>query len=102
MKEKNKKRLFKFPWHYQEGFIISLFLIALGLMVDYITNQPIGFPMFPTNLSIIVSFTLLLSAFYKFERNNKIIQWLSSIPAAITSTILFAFLSAILGIFSSS
>ena len=99
MKKKSKRRLFKFPWHYKEGFVISLFLIALGLLTDYIANQPIGFPKFPTNLSLIVSFTLLLVAFYKFEKNNKIIQWLASIPAGITSTVLFIFISALLGIF---
>ena len=94
-----KRKLFNFPWQYKEGFVISGILVILGLTVGYFYKNPISFPGFPTNLSIIITYTLLLAAFYKFERNNKIIQWFSSIPAAITSTLLFAFLSALLGFF---
>lgn len=96
--KKDKRRLFRFPWQYKEGFIISFILIVLGLLLDFITKKPIHFPSFPTNLSFVVTYTLLLVAIYKFEKNNKIVQWISSIPAAITATILFTIVSALLGI----
>jgi len=96
--KKEKRGIFQFPWQYKEGFIISFILILLGLLLGILTKKPIGFPAFPTNLSIVVTYTLLLIAIYKFERNNKIVQWFSSIPAAITSAILFTFISALLGI----
>ncbi len=96
--KKHKRRLFEFPWQYKEGFVISFILIVLGLFLDFLTKKPIHFPSFPTNLSFVVSYTLLLIAIYKFEKNNKIVQWISGIPAAITSTILFTIVSALLGI----
>jgi len=93
-----KRKLFKFPWQYKEGFVISLLLIILGLVLGLITKKPLNFPEFPTNLSFVITYTLLLTAIYKFERNNKVIQWLSGIPAAVSSIVLFTALSAILGI----
>lgn len=96
--KKEKRRLFKFPWQYKEGFVISLILIVLGLLLGYITKEPIHFPSFPTNLSFVITYTLLLIAIYKFEKNNKIVQWISGIPAAITATVLFTVVSALLGI----
>ncbi|MCF6366323.1 MAG: cytochrome c biogenesis protein ResB [Bacteroidales bacterium] len=99
MSDNNKKRkLFKFPWQYKEGFVISLLLIILGSILGLITKEPINFPGFPTNLSFVITYTLLLTAIYKFERNNKVVQWLSGIPAAVSSIILFTALSLILGI----
>ncbi|MCD4794374.1 MAG: cytochrome c biogenesis protein ResB [Bacteroidales bacterium] len=97
MVEKNKRKLFNYPWKYKEGFVISGILILLGLIIGYFYKNPVSFPSFPTNLSIVITYTLLLAAFYKFENNNKIIQWLASIPAAITSTVLFTILSVLLG-----
>ncbi|NPA45376.1 MAG: hypothetical protein GXO49_07570 [Chlorobi bacterium] len=96
--KKDKRRLFQFPWQYKEGFVISFILIILGLGFDFITKKPIHFPAFPTNLSLVITYTLLLIAIYKFEKNNKIVKWISGIPAAITATVLFTIVSAILGI----
>ena len=96
--EKIKRKLFRKNWQYKEGFVISGLLILLGLIIGYITKTPIKFPKFPLNLSISISYTLLIIVLYKFERNHKIIKWLSGIPAAITSILLFTLTSALLGI----
>ena len=97
-KEKSKRKLFQGAWQYKEGFVISLLLILLGIFIGFITKKPINFPEFPLNLSISVSYSLLIIVLYKFERDHKIIKWLSSIPAAVTSTVLLAVTSALLGI----
>ena len=97
-KEKLKRKLFQGAWQYKEGFVISLLLILLGIFIGFITKKPINFPEFPLNLSISVSYSLLIIVLYKFERDHKIIKWLSSIPAAVTSTVLLAVTSALLGI----
>ncbi len=99
MKNKNKKRkLFKQPWQYKEGFIISIILFILGIAVSFITGgNPISIPAFPTNLILIVIYTLLLVAIYYFEKESSLVKWFSKIPAAITSTILITFLAGLLG-----
>ncbi|MCD6556769.1 MAG: hypothetical protein J7K64_06210 [Bacteroidales bacterium] len=97
-KEKLKRKLFHGTWQYKEGFVISVLLILLGIFIGFITKKPINFPEFPLNLSISISYSLLIIVLYKFERDHKIIKWLSSIPAAVTSMVLFAVTSALLGI----
>ncbi len=92
-----KRKLFQHPWKYKEGVLISILLIIIGLVLGLLTKKPINSPAFPTNLSLIVTYTLLLFAIYKFEHKRQIVQWLSGIPAAISSTVLFAFLAALLG-----
>lgn len=96
--EKINRKIFHGTWQYKEGFLISGILILLGLIIGYSVKTPINFPKFPLNLSISVSYTSLIILFYIFESENRIIKWLSSIPAAITSTILFTLTSALLGI----
>ncbi len=95
---KNKRKLFQKTWQYKEGFVISFILLLLGLLTGYFTKKPVNFPAFPLNLSISLSYTLLIFIIYYFERENKIVKWLSSIPAAVTSTVFFAATTAMLGI----
>jgi len=97
-KEKIKRKLFQGTWQYKEGFFIAALLILLGLLIGYFTKKPINFPEFPLNLSISLSYTLLIIVLYIYERENRIIKWFSGIPAAITSTVLFTITSALLGI----
>lgn len=96
--EKINRKIFHGTWQYKEGFFISVIFILLGLLIGYITKKPINFPEFPLNLSISLSYTLLIVFSYILERDKKLIKWLSSIPAAITSTLLFTISSALLGI----
>ena len=98
MKKINKNKLFKFPWHYKEGFVISLIIIVLGLLIGYFTNGvAVKVPAFPVNFLFVTTYTLLLIALYKFERKNAIVKWLSGIPAAVTSIVLLTFLAGLLG-----
>jgi len=53
-------KLFKYPWLYKEGFIISGVIIVVGLILGVLTSgYEIMSPGFPYNLSLIVSYTLL-------------------------------------------
>lgn len=99
MEKKIKKRtVFSHPWQYKEGFVISIILFIFGMIINLIIGgKPISVPSFPTNFSLIVTYTLLLIFVYYFEKNNPIVKWLSGIPAAITSTIMITVLAGILG-----
>ena len=98
MKKSNKRKLFRFPWYYKEGFVISVIIIILGLIIGYLTNGAVvKVPPFPSNFIFITTYSLLLIALYYFERKSSIVKWLSSIPAAISSIVLLTFLAGVLG-----
>lgn len=93
------KKLFAFPWKYKESFVIALILFVLGIAVELITGDAkIIIPKFPTNLLIILLYSALIIFLQIVERENKIVQWLSSSPAAIVSIIYILFLSTLLGL----
>ena len=95
---KKNRQLFQTTWQYKEGFLISAIIVFLGLVIGVVTNgDKFLFPAFPTNLGIILTYTTLIFFTYWFEKKSEFIQWISSIPAAITSTILITVVSAVLG-----
>ncbi len=86
------------PWKYKEGFLISSVILIIGTIIEIVTGgKPINVPSFPTNLSVVISITFLLVALYKIERKNIVVQWLTSVPAAITSIIHVVVLGILLG-----
>lgn len=99
MKNNSKKReLFKDKWNYKEGFVVSLLLINLALALSYSFGEtPIEFPKFPLNLTLLAIYAISIWAIYKFFRETQVIKWLSSVPAAISSTVLVAVLASLLG-----
>lgn len=95
---KEKRKLFKDNWSYKEGFVISLGLVIIALVLEYITKGK-GFtiPPWPYNLAGIISFTAFLGVLSSFEKSSKIIKFLGGVPAAISSIVLVTILAVILG-----
>jgi len=93
-----KRKLFTGNWSYKEGFIISIALVIIALIMEYITKgSGYSIPSFPYNLAGIISFSAVLVLLSFFEKTSSAIRFLGSVPAAITSIILVTILAVLLG-----
>ncbi|MDD2563021.1 MAG: hypothetical protein PHU27_02230 [Salinivirgaceae bacterium] len=93
------RTLWKFPWNYKESFIVVLDLIVLSFILEALfQGEGIKLPSLPYSIiSFMILLFLTISLFLLF-RTNKIIQWLSSVPAAMASITLYAIVSLFMGI----
>ncbi len=100
MKQENKKPVWTSPWGYAEGWLIVLGLLATGLALQITTGGLNRAALsWPVNLYIGSSFTAIIAAGWLITRNYRKspVQWLASIPAAITSIVMVTFLVLIMG-----
>lgn len=100
MKLENKKPVWAAPWGYAEGWLIVLGLMATGLALQVTTGGLSRTALsWPVNLYIGSSFTAIIAAGWLITRNYRKspVQWLASIPAAITSIVMVTFLVLIMG-----
>ena len=98
--EKSKKPIWVKPWGYTEGWLIVLGLLITGLALQVVTGGlDRNVLSWPVNLYIGIVFTAVLAiAWFAFRKNRKHpVQWLASIPAAITSIVMITFLVLIMG-----
>jgi hypothetical protein len=90
--------MWKQPWRYKESFVVSLLLLILGFIIEFINKgKEISFSQFPANLIIGLLFISLLLAIHFFFQNKAIVKWLSSVPAAISAISLFSLITLLLG-----
>jgi hypothetical protein len=88
----NKAGNFKF------GFFIAAEILILGFILEVIyPNDFINLFIWPLNLFILIGFVSLLTLIHLLFGEFIFVRWLSSIPAAISSLVLFGFLSLLLG-----
>ncbi len=91
-----KKKLLKHPFGYREGFIIALLFLLAGFIIELIIKKPVGLPGWPVNLIILLVFLgylLLVQLFIK----HRLIKWLSTPKAAISSISIFTILVLLMG-----
>jgi len=95
---KNKKTLWKSPWGYKESFLIAFEILLIGFIIEMLFKGKglINITQ-PYNIIIGIFFILLIFVIYTYFKDKKIICWLSSIPAAVSSITLFCLLSLLLG-----
>jgi hypothetical protein len=100
MKQENKKPVWTAPWGYTEGWLIVSGLLATGLALQIATGglNRTAFS-WPVNMYIGTLFTAMIAAGWLFNRDQKKtpVQWLASIPAAITSISMVTFLVLLMG-----
>jgi hypothetical protein len=90
------------PWSYREGFLISLSLLILGLLLNQFSGSNLQLPGWPFNLILgilFLTFIVLVGTFYK---KSYLIRWLSGIPACIPAITLFAVLTLGMGLIPQS
>ncbi|MCG8477019.1 MAG: cytochrome c biogenesis protein ResB [Cytophagales bacterium] len=98
--DKNKRPLWKFPWAYQEGFVVALGLLSIGLLLEASSSQSHNLNLtWPLNLVFGTGFTAFLISIYLLFRKNPIIKWLAGVPASISSISLIGFIVIFLGFF---
>jgi len=97
-KSDNSKKLWDYPWKYAESFIIAIEIMIAGFIVEIATGgRGVTIPGLPVNFILIVIFAAILLFLHIRFRESFVIQWISSIPAAISSIIIYAFLILFLG-----
>ena len=94
----SKRALWDHPWGYGESFIIAAELLIFGFIIEFLTGgkglAPISMPY---NFYILAVFTGLLIILRIFYNQNPIVKWLSSVPAAISSIVLFGVITLLMG-----
>ena len=92
-----KKRFWEHPWSYNQSFLIAILIMFLGFVLESIFYEyAIKIPAWPYNFLILVVFVAYILGVHFFFR-NKLIIWLSSIPAAISSIAILTFLIMLMG-----
>lgn len=89
--------MWQFPWKYKESFTIALGLFLCGTILEYIAPCKIPALSFPYNLVLGINILALFILLHLYLGKSKIIQWLTSIPAAISSITFFVVLSLLMG-----
>jgi hypothetical protein len=78
--------------------MVALELLLLGLILQVLSGRKqFAGPHWPSNLVIGLALMILLIILHIFFKKEPIIKWLSSIPAAVSSITLFAFVVLLLG-----
>lgn len=95
---KEKRKLFNGNWSYKEGFTISITLVIIALVMEFITGgNGYSIPPWPYNLAGLISFSALIVVLNLFEKSSQVIRFLGSVPAAVSSIILVTVLAVLLG-----
>jgi len=87
-----KRKFMQFPWKYRESFMVSATLVILGFIIEFaFGSKGVSLPGWPANLLMLMLFIAYVLVFH-FLIKHPVKKWLSSVPAAISSITMFAFL----------
>ena len=93
---KTKTKLWQFPWGYRESFLVALFLIMTGFVIELFSGGGVSMPAWPVNIAIIIVFIIYFILVYHFIK-HPLVKWLSSTPAAISSISVFTLMVLFMG-----
>ncbi len=93
---KHTTKLWQFPWGYKESFLIALFLLLFGFLIDLIDGGGVRMPAWPVNIAIIIIFIIYFILIHYLVK-HPIVKWLSSTPAAIAAISTFTLMVLLLG-----
>lgn len=98
----SSKVVWKFPWGYAESFAIAAGFTLAGAGIQFFSGTHIPLLVFPYNAAALIAFIIALFCLQRFGHRNSLIQWLSSIPAALSAMVLFTVLSLLMGFVTQS
>ena len=97
IRDKTKKsKLWQFPWRYRESFLIAIFMLLSGFLMQLIIGTGVRMPGWPLNIAIIVIFILYFILIHYLVK-HPVIKWLSSTYAVIASVSAFTLMVMFLG-----
>ncbi len=98
--DSQNKNFWSQPWSFKQGFLFAITFPLLGFIMELsFTHATPDLPSFPSNLIILGSFLLLITLLFFFLRKKAIIQFLSSISAAIPAIAIFVGIVLLMGLF---
>ncbi len=97
--ETNRK-IWERPWGYKEGFVVAVTILLLGFILEYSTNGAgvENLLSYPNNVYIATALVSVLTLSFIFKRNSAVIEWLSGVPAAISSVGVLLLVSLLMGL----
>lgn len=94
----NERTIWQKPWSYKEGFTIAAGILLIGLLLNEFTTLHFQLPQWPWNIILgLIYLSILLLAKFVFGRTY-FVQWLSSLPAAISAILLFLLVVLTMGL----
>ena len=94
-----QKNFWSTPWSYKQGFLIAFTLPVIGLLLEFVLRgAPINIPSFPYNAILLALFLLLIVALSWFKRKSAFVKFVSSIPASVSSIVVFTLIVLLMGI----
>lgn len=94
----NKRKIWQFPWRYEESIVFVLGFIVIGSALQLVTGGFNYFLLqFPVNLIVGIAIIILLLVF-SFARKNPLYQWISGVPFSVTVIGALLILTLIMGL----
>ncbi|MGV8963927.1 MAG: cytochrome c biogenesis protein ResB [Candidatus Saccharimonadaceae bacterium] len=96
---KNNKSIWERPWGYVEGFFVSIGISFSGFLLQIaIGNLQLQAFQYPVNLIVGIVFITILLLFHFLFFKSYIINWLSTVYAAVPALVVLLSIVVILGI----
>ncbi|MGC8803504.1 MAG: hypothetical protein ACP5PS_07005, partial [Bacteroidales bacterium] len=94
----NARSIWQKPWSYKEGFTIATGILLIGLLLNEFTVHHFQLPRWPGNLILGLFFLFVLLIIKIFFGKQYIVQWFSTLPAAISAIALFLLVVLTMGL----
>jgi len=96
--EKDKRKMWLFPWRYKESIAFVLGFVIIGLVLQLTVGSFDFFLLqYPANI-ILGSIIILFLIFFSFARESQFYKWFSGVPFSVTLIAAFLLLSLIMGL----
>lgn len=97
--KKLSRHFWQFPWKQKQAFVIALCFPIVGLLLDLVTGRnSVWIPQFPFNLVIFLLFIASIGLISFFYKKSQLVQFLSGIPATISSITVFIAVLLLMGL----
>jgi hypothetical protein len=96
MEKEQTKHVFR-QFGYKESFAIAAILTVAGYLLQLLTPNGIGAPVFPVNMIIILTAAAIIVWIYLTGRENNTVRWLHSAPAAVSAIAMLGVQTIIMG-----
>ena len=98
MNNESRRKIWKQPWSYREGTIITTAILLVGFALQSVSGGVIlRFAGFPWNLLAGLLFVSVLVALFIYWQKHPIVKWLGGVKAALPAILGFTSLVLLMG-----